>query len=101
MGGDLAAVEIPERRAAAVVVELVGTGAERRDPVDRRCAAVDRLATAGVAGVLIAKAGLGAILAIAPTDVPRLATVALGGSSVMFAMALATKTSDIRGEPPP
>ena len=46
--------------------------------------------SAGVAGIVLAKAGLGAILAIAPTDVPRLATVGLDGTSVIFAMALAT-----------
>jgi putative ABC transport system permease protein len=46
--------------------------------------------SAGIAGVLISKGGLGAILAIAPTDVPRLATVRLDGSSVLVAMALAT-----------
>ncbi len=44
---------------------------------------------AGIAGVVLARAGLGAILAIAPTDVPRLATVGLGWPSVAFAMALA------------
>ncbi|HEY4219365.1 MAG TPA: ABC transporter permease [Gemmatimonadaceae bacterium] len=45
--------------------------------------------SAAVAGVVIARVGLGAILAIAPTDIPRLATVSLNGWSIVLAFALA------------
>jgi predicted permease len=43
---------------------------------------------AGIAGVLIARVGLGALLAIAPTSVPRLSAVAIDARSVVFALAL-------------
>jgi predicted permease len=45
--------------------------------------------TAAVAGVIIARVGLGVILATAPTDIPRLTTVGLNGWSVLLAFALA------------
>ncbi len=45
--------------------------------------------SAAVAGIVIARVGLGAILAIAPTDIPRLTTVALNGWSVVLAFGLA------------
>jgi len=44
--------------------------------------------SAGIAGLIIARVGLGALLAIAPTDVPRLAAVHLGAGAVAFAMSL-------------
>ncbi|HXT15764.1 MAG TPA: ABC transporter permease [Gemmatimonadaceae bacterium] len=43
---------------------------------------------AGVAGILIARVALGALLAIAPTSVPRLATVHVDPASVLIALAL-------------
>jgi putative ABC transport system permease protein len=46
------------------------------------------LAAAG-AGVVLATAGLRALLAIAPTNIPRLAEVSLGGRSVLAAVAVA------------
>jgi putative ABC transport system permease protein len=45
--------------------------------------------SAGAAGLLLAYVGLRAILAIAPTDIPRLATVSLGGTSILFSVAVA------------
>jgi predicted permease len=53
--------------------------------------------SAGIAGLLLAHAGLGAILAIAPTDVPRLATVSLRGTSVAFALGLAAVAGIVFG----
>ncbi|HEY4133386.1 MAG TPA: ABC transporter permease [Gemmatimonadaceae bacterium] len=46
--------------------------------------------SAGSAGILLARVGLGALLAVAPSSVPRLATVAIDGRSALFALALAT-----------
>jgi len=43
---------------------------------------------AGIGGLVIAQVGLRTILRIAPTDIPRLATVSLDGTSVTFALAL-------------
>jgi predicted permease len=43
---------------------------------------------AGIGGLVIAQVGLRVILRIAPTDIPRLATVSLDGTSVTFALAL-------------
>jgi hypothetical protein len=45
--------------------------------------------TAAVAGMVIAFVGLRAIIAIAPTDVPRLSSVGLSASSFVFAIGLA------------
>lgn len=45
---------------------------------------------AGIIGLVLAQAGLRAILRIAPTDIPRLASVSLDGTAVLFALALAT-----------
>lgn len=44
---------------------------------------------AGAAGLVIAQVGLRAILRIAPTDIPRLASVSLGGTSIALTIALA------------
>jgi len=48
--------------------------------------------SAGIGGLALAQIGLRAILAIAPSDIPRLATVGLDGASVVFAIGLATAT---------
>ena len=45
---DRSAVEVPERRAEALVADLVGAGPEGGDAVHRRRAAVERLAVAAV-----------------------------------------------------
>jgi putative ABC transport system permease protein len=45
--------------------------------------------SAAAAGVIVAQVGLRAILAIAPTDVPRLSTVGLDAASIAFAFTLA------------
>jgi predicted permease len=45
--------------------------------------------SAAAGGLLLAQIGLSAIIAIAPRDVPRLATVQLGATSVVFAVGLA------------
>ena len=52
---------------------------------------------AGMAGLILAQVGLRAILRIAPTDIPRLASVSLGGVSVLFALVLATVAGIIFG----
>jgi predicted permease len=44
--------------------------------------------TAGIAGVVLARVGLGALLALAPTSVPRLATVHIDGRAIAFALVL-------------
>jgi predicted permease len=44
---------------------------------------------AGAAGIGLAAAGLRVLLAIAPTNVPRLSEVALGGTSVLVALGVA------------
>jgi predicted permease len=53
--------------------------------------------SAAIAGLLIAVAGLRAILAIAPTDIPRLSTVGLNGTSVAVAVLLAVGAGLIFG----
>ena len=53
--------------------------------------------SAGTAGLLLAYVGLRAILAIAPTDIPRLATVSLGGTSILFSVAVAAATGLLFG----
>jgi putative ABC transport system permease protein len=52
---------------------------------------------AGAAGLVLAQVGLRAILRIAPTDIPRLASVSLGVTSVMLALALAVIAGIIFG----
>ncbi len=52
---------------------------------------------AGVAGLILAQVGLRAILRIAPTDIPRLASVSLNGTSVAFAGALAVVAGIVFG----
>ncbi|MDB4878148.1 MAG: permease [Gemmatimonadetes bacterium] len=44
---------------------------------------------AALAGIVVARIGLGAILAIAPVDIARLSTVRLNGMSALFALTLA------------
>ena len=44
---------------------------------------------AGVAGIAVAWAALHALLSLAPTNIPRLGSVALSGASALFAVALA------------
>ena len=63
---------------------------------DRRHMAVHHLAeslmltlAAGVAGVLLARVAIDAILAVAPRSIPRLSDVGIGWTSVAFAAALA------------
>lgn len=51
----------------------------------------------GVAGLIVAQVGLRAILRIAPTDVPRLATVVLDGTSVAVAFGLAVAAGVVFG----
>jgi putative ABC transport system permease protein len=52
---------------------------------------------AGAGGLILAEVGLRAILRIAPTDIPRLATVSIGGSSVVFAFGLSAAAGIIFG----
>jgi putative ABC transport system permease protein len=52
---------------------------------------------AGLAGLIVAQVGLHAIMRIAPTDIPRLATVSIGGMSVALAAALAVATGVVFG----
>ncbi len=52
---------------------------------------------AGIIGLVLAQAGLRAILRIAPTDIPRLASVSLDGTAVLFALALATVAGVVFG----
>ncbi|MEX2177090.1 MAG: ABC transporter permease [Gemmatimonadaceae bacterium] len=91
--------------AAANVANLflVRMEARRRDAAvraalgaDRRHMAVHYLSeslmltlAAGALGVVLARVGLAAMLAIAPRNVPRLVGVELDGSSLLFALALA------------
>jgi putative ABC transport system permease protein len=52
---------------------------------------------AGAAGLILAQVGLRAILRIAPTDIPRLASVSLDGTSVVLAFALAVVAGIVFG----
>ncbi len=45
--------------------------------------------SAGIAGLILAQLGLHAILAVAPTDIPRLSAVGIDRTSVAFALGLA------------
>jgi predicted permease len=45
--------------------------------------------SAGLAAILVARAGLSALIAIAPTDIPRLGTVGMNWTIVVFTLALA------------
>jgi predicted permease len=51
----------------------------------------------GAAGLIVAQVGLRAILRIAPTDVPRLASVVLDGTSVAVALGLAVTAGIVFG----
>ena len=53
--------------------------------------------TAGFAGLVLAQIGLRAILRVAPTDIPRLATVSIGGMSIALAIALSLMTGTVFG----
>lgn len=44
---------------------------------------------AAVAGVVAANLGLQALLAVAPTSIPRLASVSMSGSTILFALGIA------------
>jgi len=52
---------------------------------------------AGVIGILVAWMGLRALLAIAPTNIPRLAGVTMTGEAVIFAAALSLLTGLVLG----
>jgi predicted permease len=56
--------------------------------------------SAGLAGIIIARVTLGALLAIAPSNIPRLATVSLGWPAVGFAMGLAIVAGIVLGAIP-
>ncbi|MFI5233629.1 MAG: ADOP family duplicated permease [Gemmatimonadales bacterium] len=53
--------------------------------------------SAGAAGLVIAQVGLRAILRIAPADIPRLASVSLGGTSIALSIALAVTAGIVFG----
>jgi predicted permease len=53
--------------------------------------------TAGVAGIVIARASLGALLGAAPSNVPRLAGTGIGGSAALFAMVLSVVAGIVLG----
>ncbi len=53
--------------------------------------------TAGVAGVVIARASLGALLGVAPSNVPRLAGTGIGWSAALFAMVLSVVAGIVLG----
>lgn len=53
--------------------------------------------SAAIAGIGLAAAGLRALIIIAPTDIPRLATVALDGRAVALALALAITLAVLLG----
>ncbi len=55
---------------------------------------------AGGAGLIVAQVGLRAIVRIAPTDVPRLATVSLDMTSASFALGLAVVAGIVLGSLP-
>src|ERR1019366_10300170 len=44
--------------------------------------------SSGLAGILVARLGLGVLLRIAPTDIPRLSSIGLGASSIVVALGL-------------
>ncbi len=82
---------------------LVRMEARRRESAIRTALGADRLHMAvhflsesllltiasAVAGLLLAYVGLRLLIALAPTDIPRLTTVGLNGTSVAFAFGLA------------
>ncbi|MGH7653027.1 MAG: ABC transporter permease [Gemmatimonadaceae bacterium] len=53
--------------------------------------------SSAIAGLILAQVGLHAILAISPRDIPRLATVGLNGTSVVFAVGLAIAAGVVFG----
>jgi predicted permease len=81
---------------------LVRMEARRRDSAIRTALGADRAQMAvhflseslllalssGLAGILVARLGLGVLLRIAPTDIPRLSSVGLGASSIVVALGL-------------
>jgi putative ABC transport system permease protein len=102
--------------AAANVANLflVRMDARRRESAIRTALGADRAQMAthylseslilaiagGIAGVLIANAGLRGLLAIAPTSIPRLAQVTLSWQSVVFALGVAVLLGAIFGVMP-
>ncbi len=56
--------------------------------------------TAGLASIVVARFALGALLAIAPTNVPRLAVTALGGIDIVFAIGLSLVAGLVLGAIP-
>ncbi|MBX6365326.1 MAG: ABC transporter permease [Gemmatimonadetes bacterium] len=75
-----------QRREVAVRTAL---GASRRQLAGRFLAETLLLAlAAGALGLVLASAGLRVLLHLAPTDLPRLAEVGVGGASVAFTAAL-------------
>ena len=74
---------------------------------DRRHMALHYLAesllltsVAGLAGVLLARFGIVAILAAAPRSIPRLAGVEVGGNALLFAIVLSLATGVVFGVMP-
>ena len=57
-------------------------------------------AAGGAAGVLVARLGLGALLSLVPSDVPRLDSVAIDGRVLAFAVALSALTALLFGTLP-
>jgi len=53
--------------------------------------------SAGVAGIVVARIGLSVLLRLAPTSIPRLTAVHLGGPSVAFALGLAVAAGIVFG----
>jgi predicted permease len=53
--------------------------------------------SAGVVGLLVAHGALRALLAVAPTDIPRLATVRMGGGTIAFAALLSVAAGLVFG----
>jgi putative ABC transport system permease protein len=90
---------------------LVRLDARRRDIAMRTALGADRAhlawhyltesllltLTAGVLAVLVAKAMLGVLLALAPSELPRLAEVRLGGTAIVFALGAALLTGLVFG----
>jgi len=57
-------------------------------------------AAGGAAGVLVARLGLGALLSLVPSDVPRLDGVAIDGRVLLFAVAVSALTALLFGTLP-